>query len=272
MEEPNTTSDTSGEGRAVLNKQTNWQRLYYYQKSDVLYRLTFLFCARYFPKYGDRTVDQMVQAARSGKQNIVEGFADGVTSIEMELKLLNVARASFKELREDYVDYIHTRGLELWSPSHSRYDAMLKFCREHNKVSEYEPIISKCSDEELANIAITLCHMVDKMISSHLQREQKDFVENGGIRERMTAARLGRRKKQNEEIAELRKEIARLSSENYNLRRRLAAATPQATPPPRVACTAPPATPRVACNGSQVLPPAIASPSSASSPSSPSRV
>lgn len=205
----------------VLKKQTNWQNLYFYQKSDVLYRLTHAFCKRFLPKYGDRTVDQMVQAARSGKQNIVEGFADGVTSTEMELKLLNVARASIKELKEDYLDYIHTHSLALWDAQHPRYDAMLKFCREHNKPEEYEQYFSRLSDEELANMANTLCHMVDKMMSTHLDKRQKDFVENGGIRERMTAARLGRRQTQNEEIAELRQRLAELETENHELRVRL---------------------------------------------------
>ena len=73
-------------------------------KTVVLYQMTVVFCRRFLPKHGDRIVDQMVQAARSSKQNIVEGLADGVTSTEMELKLLNVARASIKELKEDYLD------------------------------------------------------------------------------------------------------------------------------------------------------------------------
>ena len=90
----------------VLKRQTNWRELWFYKKTVVLYQLTYVFTRRFLPAYGDRTVDQMVQAARSGKQNIVEGTADGVTSTEMELKLLNVARASIQELLEDYEDYI----------------------------------------------------------------------------------------------------------------------------------------------------------------------
>ena len=82
----------------ILKNQTKWEDLFYYRKSVVLYQMTVVFCRRFLPKFGDRTVDQMVHAARSGKQNIVEGLADGVTSTEMELKLLNVARASIKEL------------------------------------------------------------------------------------------------------------------------------------------------------------------------------
>lgn len=83
--------------------------------------MTFVFCERFLPKHGDRTVDQMVQAARSGKQNIIEGSEDGRTSTEMELKLLNVARSSIHELREDYKDYLLSRHLTLWDKQHPRY-------------------------------------------------------------------------------------------------------------------------------------------------------
>ena len=98
----NTADNTSG----VLGQQANWEELYFYQKSDVLYQLSFSFCNRFIHLYKDRTRDQVIQAARSCKQNIVEGLADGITSSEMQLKLLNVARASLKELREDYEDYV----------------------------------------------------------------------------------------------------------------------------------------------------------------------
>lgn len=206
----------SGQQPKILRPQTNWENLYFYQKAVVLYQMTYVFCRRFLPAHGDRTVDQMVQAARSGKQNIVEGFADGVTSTEMELKLLNVARASLKELKEDYVDYLRSRGLGLWDAKHPRYDGLLKFCRAHNKLAEYEPFFEKWTDEELANCANTLCHMVDKMMATHLKNKESDFTENGGIRERMTAARLGRRQTQNEEIAALK-------AENASLRREIAA-------------------------------------------------
>ena len=206
----------------VLRKQTNWENLYFYQKTVALYQMTYVFCKKFLPKYGDRTVDQMVQAARSGKQNIVEGCADGVTSTEMELKLLNVARASIKELKEDYLDYLMSRKLAVWNKNHPRYDGLLKFCRAHNRVEDYEPFLEKWTDEEIANCANTLCHMVDKMIATHLAAKERDFTENGGIRERMTAARLGRRKTQNEEIAALRAENASLRREIEQLKARLA--------------------------------------------------
>ena len=205
----------------VLRAQTNWEKLYFYQKTVVLYQMTYIFCQRFLPKHGDRTVDQMVQAARSGKQNIVEGCADGVTSTEMELKLLNVARASIKELKEDYLDYIRSRGLTLWSAKHPRYDGLLNFCRTHNALEDYEPFFNKWTDEELANCANTLCHMVDRMLTTHLAKKESDFTENGGIRERMTAARLGRRQTQNEEMAALKAENASLRREIAALKARL---------------------------------------------------
>ena len=195
--------DTKGK---VLKKPVVWKDLYFYRKSDALYQITVEFCKRFLPAHGDRTVDQMVQAARSGKQNIVEGLADGMTSSEMQLKLLNVARASLKELRADYDDYLLTRHLSSWESSHPRYDEMLKFCRTHNKVADYEPFFDKWNAEELCNVALTLLHMVDKMMKTYLSGLEKQFVTQGGIKERMYAARTGYRKGQDEEMQRLREE------------------------------------------------------------------
>ena len=203
----------------ILLPQTKWERLHFYQKSAALYQLTVVFCRRFLPRCGDRTVDQMVQAARSGKQNIVEGCAAGVTSSETEIKLLNVARASIKELKEDYTDFLATRHLALWSAGHVRYDGLLAFCRAHNRPEDYEPYFEKWSAEEFANCANTMCRMVDRMMTTHIAAKERAFIENGGIRERMTAARLGRRQSQNEEIAELRRRVAALERENAGLRR-----------------------------------------------------
>lgn len=203
----------------ILRPQAKWEDLYFYKKAVVLDQLTFIFCQRFLPKYGDRTVDQMIQAARSGKQNIVEGLADGVTSTEMELKLLNVARASLKELKDDYLDYLRRHELELWNAKHPRYDGLLKFCRERNELADYQPFLGKWTDEELANCANTLCHMVDKMMSTFLAKKEKDFTENGGIKERMMAARLGRRRTQSEEIAALKAENAWLKHKIESLKR-----------------------------------------------------
>lgn len=174
----------------VLRSQANWRKLWFYQKADVLYQLTCVFSRRFLPAYGDRTVDQMIQAARSCKQNIVEGLADGVASMESEMKLLNFARGSVQELREDYEDYIKRHALCLWASGHPRYDDMLEYCRSHNKLEDYSPFFEKWNDEEMANVASTLSHMIDKMITSYQEKTEKEFVSEGGIRERMTRARI----------------------------------------------------------------------------------
>ncbi|MBO4751144.1 MAG: four helix bundle suffix domain-containing protein [Bacteroidales bacterium] len=211
----------ANEIESVLRKQTNWKNLWFYQKTVVLYQMTYIFTRRFLPSFGDRTVDQMVQAARSGKQNIVEGSADGVTSMEMELKLLNVARSSIQELLEDYEDYLPSHHLTKWTPGHPRYDQMLRYCREHNYLSDYEPFFEKWTDEEAANIAITLCRMVDKMMMTYQKKKEEEFVTQGGIRERMTAARLGYRTKQRKTIDNLSREVATLREENFKLKKKI---------------------------------------------------
>ena len=193
--------------KTVLRRQPQWKTLYFYQKSEVLYLLTFTFVKRYL-RSGDRTIDQMVQAARSGKQNIVEGSADGVTSMEMEIKLMNVARSSIKELREDYEDYLKARHLPIWGTEHPRYDKLVRFCRNHNKIEDYQPFFDRWNDEEMANVGLSLCHYVDKMMTSYEEYLQKSFVTEGGIKERMSAARLGYRTNQREEIANLQRQLA----------------------------------------------------------------
>ena len=206
---------------SVLRKQTNWKNLWFYQKTVVLYQMTYVFTKRFLPLYGDRTVDQMLQAARSGKQNIVEGSADGVTSMEMELKLLNVARSSIQELLEDYEDYLPAHRLTKWTPRHPRYDQMLTYCREHNNLEDYEPFFEKWTDEEAANVAITLCRMVDKMMMAYQQKKEKEFITEGGIRERMTAAHVGYRTNQRETIEQLTREVEALKKENAILKEKI---------------------------------------------------
>lgn len=207
----------------VLRTGTLWRQLYFFQKSDALYQMTFVFCNRFLPPHGDRTVDQMVQAARSGKQNIVEGSEDGKTSTEMELRLLNVARSSLQELRQDYEDYLNTRNLTLWTSSHPRYSPLLEFCRRHNSYSDYKPFVNRWTDEEFCNTAITLCHIVDRMMCSYLNRLQKEFVEHGGIKERMYASRTGYRQQQDQLMQSLKTENTALKREIASLKAEIAA-------------------------------------------------
>lgn len=194
----------------VLRKPADWKNLHFYQKMDALFQLTFIFCRRFLPAYGDRTVDQMVQAARSGKQNIVEGSEDGKTSTEMELKLLNVARASVGELREDYRDHINNHHLSLWEKGHARYQPMQDFTRSHNLPEHYLRFAEKWSEEEFANTCLTLCFQVDAMMNSYLKSLEKTFVTEGGIKERMHKARTGYRQGIDERLRILEQENAQL--------------------------------------------------------------
>ena len=213
---------------SILRKTVVYQELYFYKRSDILYQLTVAFCERFLPKYGDRTVDQMVKAARSGKQNIIEGSEDGKTSTEMELKLLNVARSSIGELCEDYQDHIVKHHLPFWDNSHPRYGTMLTFTQQHNALEDYEPYFAKWSEEEMANIGLTLCHQVDAMMNGYLRSLEKQFVTEGGIKERMYAARIGYRQSQEEERKhlifenqQLQAELARKQAEIDNLKKQL---------------------------------------------------
>ena len=121
---------------SVLRKKVVFTELRFYQRSEVLYHLTKTFCKRFLPERGDRTVDQMVQAARSTKQNIAEGCSDGQTSMESELKLLGIARGSNLELLEDYHDYINFHNQEEWFGKNPRSKPLHDFCREHSLLAD----------------------------------------------------------------------------------------------------------------------------------------
>ena len=203
---------------SVMRKAVVYTELRFYKRSDVLYQLTQVFCQRYLPRYGDRTVDQMVQAARSTKQNIAEGSTDGQTSTETELKLLGIARGSNQELLEDYQDYLKRKGMIEWFGRNERFDRLHRFCQEHTLWDEYRPLTERMNDEELANMAICLCHQVDKAMAKYIERKDREFTTEGGIRERMTAARLGQRETQRQIIEMQAAEIAALQKENARLK------------------------------------------------------
>ena len=193
-------------------KKGNYRGLLVYQKAECLYDITFYFAHHYFVERKDRTIDQVVQAARSGKQNIAEGCAAATTSAETEIKLLGVARASMQETLLDYEDYLRTRHLEQWPLNDSRTRQIQEYSKNHNRPEDYTKDIEKRSPEALCNIAITLIHQYDNMMGRLIDRLQKDFVEKGGIREQMTAARLGYRNDQKARIAELEAENSALKA------------------------------------------------------------
>ncbi len=206
---------------SVLRRAVVYTELRFYQRSEVLYQLTQQFCTRFLPRYGDRTVDQMVQAARSTKQNIAEGSSDGQTSAETELKLLGVARGSNLELMEDYQDYLKRCGLSEWWGSNERSERLHAFCKAHTRWEEYADLVPKMKDEEMANMALCLCHQVDAGLTKYIQRLDREFTTEGGIRERMYAARMGQRETQRQIIERQAREIESLRQTIAELRKRL---------------------------------------------------
>lgn len=171
-----------------LVQPTNYKNLLFYKKSLVLYDMTYFFVGRYLAK-GDRTVDQMVQAARSGKQNIAEGLEDALTSQEMAIKLLNVARSSLKELLEDYEDHLRTHALPVWNKEHPRYEAVKRYCYDHAEPEDYSPFFERWTPEEFCNTALTLLHQADRGMLNYIRRLEEAFLQHGGIKEQMAAAR-----------------------------------------------------------------------------------
>ncbi len=174
--------------KEFIRQDNNYRTLKAFQKAECVYDVTYYFANKFLTK-GDRTIDQMVQAARSGKQNLAEGNIDGVTSKEMEIKLTNVNRASLHELLLDYEDYLRVRGLEQWSFNDPRCVQTREFCKRHLDSAVFREKIKDRSDETIANIAITLIHQCDVLIKGLIEWQKKNFLENGGIKEEMYRAR-----------------------------------------------------------------------------------
>ena len=207
--------------QGIFKQVPNYRKLYFYMKADTLVLLTDIFCKRFLSQHGDRTVDQMNQAARSGKQNIVEGCEAALTSSETEIKLVNVGRSSFQELREDYEDYLKKHGLPIWDKEHPRYEKMVEFCRKNNVFEDYKDLANSIDAEAFCNMAKSLCHITDRMFYSYLKKLEDEFLKYGGIRERMHAARIGYRQGIDERLQQLEAENSNLNPENERLRKEL---------------------------------------------------
>ncbi|MBK1829907.1 four helix bundle protein [Verrucomicrobiaceae bacterium R5-34] len=181
---------------SFLPKTGNYQALLSYQKAEIVYDLTFRFCER-FLNFRDRTVDQMVQAARSGKQNIAEGSKAAKTSSEMELKLTNVARASLEELLLDYQDYLRTRNHPIWDKNSKEalYVRGLSN-RSDESYKTYKEFADTRDGGVVANIALCLTHQANYLLDQQIARLEKDFLEKGGLKELMYKARVEHRRKQ----------------------------------------------------------------------------
>ena len=181
--------------KPLIRPRTNYKELFSYQKAEAIYDITFYFCHKYLQR-DDRTIDQMVQAARSGKQNIVEGCAASSTSKQTELFLVNVAKASLKELLEDYEDYLRTREYRQWEKESVEMNKMRELGRKHNDTVFFMSLVKTRPPETIANMAICLINQVDYLLFRQLQTLEKEFLENGGLKEQMTKARIEKRNQQ----------------------------------------------------------------------------
>ena len=172
-----------------------YENLLSFQKARIVYDATVRFCDRFLEKR-DRTRDQMVQAARSGKQNILEGSQASGTSKETEIKLMNVARASLEELLEDYRDFLRVRAFALWDKD-SREAIFVRRLGSNRDASyeTYRTYIETRPAAVVANILICLIHQTNYLLDQQLRQLEQAFLKEGGLRERMTRARLSARSK-----------------------------------------------------------------------------
>ena len=182
-----------GEAPAIILPHGGFRKLIVFRKSDVIYQGTYVFCRRFLPPRCDRTVDQMVQGARSCKQNIAEGSAASGTSRETEVKLTGVACASLAELREDYLDYLEAHGWEDWPATDPRKAAMREFCRKEADWPAYRRLFLVRPAEVLCNLQLVLINQTRLMLDRLLAHQEKRFCREGGLRERMRAARMATR-------------------------------------------------------------------------------
>jgi four helix bundle suffix protein len=178
-----------------IPKHGGYRNLITYQKAEIIYDGTIYFTNRFFKKY-DRTIDQMVQAARSGKQNIAEASMASGTSKEMEIKLTNVARASLEELKIDYEDFLRSHKYEIWGKEHR----LVARVRELNKIpnANYETFrkgIENENPEICSNVMIGLIKVVSYLLNNQIKSLETAFINEGGLRERMTKARIDKRNK-----------------------------------------------------------------------------
>lgn len=169
----------------ISGDYSNWN---VYRKAVVICDVTEMFINRALP-HNSRTVDQMRQAARSCKHNIVEGVSDGTVSAEMCLRLLGVARGSARELLEDYADFLRQRDFEIWSKEDSRTAVTRSYCFNNDDPREFTAKCRERSDETVANIMLTQIRQIDAMLIAVMRKVETEFINEGGIKEAMTRER-----------------------------------------------------------------------------------
>ncbi len=168
-----------------------YEKLLSYQKALIVFDGTVFFVKRWLPKFGDRTVDQMVQAARSGKQNIVEGSIASAMSKQKEIELTNWAKASQEELKEDYLDFLRTRKFQVWPETHRYAKRLTELCRKKSTTyADFQRGIESDDPEIAANVLLGLTKVTIYLLKRQIESLEIAFLREGGIRERMTAVRL----------------------------------------------------------------------------------
>ena len=185
-------------------KPGSYKSLKAYQKSECVFDITYYFVEHFLDRGHDRTVDQMQQAARSGKQNIVEGYSDAEGSSASHHKLTVIAKGSLEELLEDYEDYLRVHQLERWGQQHPKYQACIPLFQKHNDSQWYCRQIEGRSDEDIANIAIIVIHQTLVLLRGLIDRIDRKFLEEGGIKEQRFQARLKYRSNNQREIRDSR--------------------------------------------------------------------
>ncbi len=188
-------ADKSKSEDGFIPKHGGYRNLITYQKAEIIYDGTVYFCNKFLAKY-DRTKEQMIQAARSGKQNIAEGSMASATSKETEIKLTNVARASLEELLIDYQDFLRNNGLKEWGKEHKYVKRLRELNRTPNANYEtFKKAIEHPNPEISANVLIGLTKINSYLLSRQIKKLEEEFVKQGGLRERMTQARINYRNK-----------------------------------------------------------------------------
>ena len=170
----------------IIPPHGGYQDLKSYQMSEIVYDATVAFCNR-FINIRSRTHDQMVQAARSGKQNIAEGSMASGTSKKTELKLVGVARASLEELLLDYKDFLRQRELALWGKDHSVALAVRQLA--YSKDRSYKTYIESSPQEVAANSVVCLINQTNYLLDKQLRALEQAFLKEGGFTERLYSAR-----------------------------------------------------------------------------------
>jgi four helix bundle suffix protein len=187
--------------RGFIPPHGGFEDLHSYQKALIIFKATYYLAARWV-RMGSRTRDQMEQSARSGKQNIVEGSLASATSKQTEIHLTNVARASLGELQEDYKDFLLLRDLPVWPKDSPRMLALRALGKDDATYETYRMYVESDDPETVGNIMVCLCSQANYLLDQQIRELEQTFLKEGGIRERMTQARLEARDQQTPLVSE----------------------------------------------------------------------